>query len=500
MINLVIPAAGAATRLRPLSSNTSKVMVRVNGKPCLDYIIEQAKKLTEIAEVIIVDGEFNDIRNYTERRYSDLNVRCVKQGSLNGPRDAISVGINSLSDASLPLVVWLGDAIILEDDLPLGTDFLLTKEVEDQSAWCMWDGSNFYNKPQTIIPNSTALVGLYSFKDGDKAKEAFTVDAYDISDALVKYGSNYKNINTNRWYDIGDLPTYYQTCAELLNLKSRDFNNLEYNADLGTIRKFPDYHKSDSVEAISNERKWYNELTPEQSMFVPRILKNSNELIMSYESGILLSDLMLYENLSEAAWNYIIDKVFKIKLTYFNSPSSDELFLKYFSDNSERMWVDKCKERLTQVNFGDNHAKITNYLMEASESIYKKTQPIATMHGDLHFGNILYNQQTNQITLIDPRGKYGAWEGTNGDHIYDFAKLAHDLFFGYNAMVSNVDHNKMVQKIFINKLKEYNLDYKTILKGGLLLLATCIPLHYDDKKRQDRFKKKVIEYVEKHCI
>jgi streptomycin 6-kinase len=164
------------------------------------------------------------------------------------------------------------------------------------------------------------------------------------------------------------------------------------------------------------------------------------------------------------------------------------------------MWVDKCKERLTQVNFGDNHAPIVNYLMEASESIYKKTQPIATMHGDLHFGNILYNQQTNQITLIDPRGKYGAWEGTNGDNIYDFAKLAHDLFFGYNAMVSNVDHNKMVQKIFINKLKEYNLDYKTILKGGLLLLATCIPLHYDDKNRQDRFKKKVIEYVEKHCI
>ena len=37
--NLVIPAAGSATRLKPLSSNISKVMVRVNGKPCLDYIV-----------------------------------------------------------------------------------------------------------------------------------------------------------------------------------------------------------------------------------------------------------------------------------------------------------------------------------------------------------------------------------------------------------------------------------------------------------------------------
>ena len=53
--NLIIPAAGAATRLRPLSSNTSKVMVRVNGKPCLDYIIEAVNgEVDEIMEFLII--------------------------------------------------------------------------------------------------------------------------------------------------------------------------------------------------------------------------------------------------------------------------------------------------------------------------------------------------------------------------------------------------------------------------------------------------------------
>jgi hypothetical protein len=116
------------------------------------------------------------------------------------------------------------------------------------------------------------------------------------------------------------------------------------------------------------------------------------------------------------------------------------------------------------------------------------------MHGDLHFGNVLYNQQTDQMKLIDPRGRYGNCVGTEGDNMYDWAKLAHDLYHGYNAMVADVDHNELVKQIFVDKLRQYNLPVKDILDGGLVLLATCIPLHYDDKARQDRFTK----YVEKY--
>jgi len=158
--NLVIPAAGDATRLRPLSSGTSKVMVRVNGKPCLDYIIEAVNG--SVDEIIIVDGKYSDIREYCAVRHP--KVRFANQPSLDGPRDAISIGMNNLSNPLNPVVVWLGDAIILEKDMPLGTNFLLTKEVDNQSAWCMWDGNNYYNKPDKPIQGANALVGLYSFE------------------------------------------------------------------------------------------------------------------------------------------------------------------------------------------------------------------------------------------------------------------------------------------------------------------------------------------------
>jgi GTP:adenosylcobinamide-phosphate guanylyltransferase len=495
-INLIIPAAGAATRLRPLSSNTSKVMVRVNGKPCLDYILEHASKNAELSEIVIVDGQFNDIREYCSKRHP--NVKFVNQPSLNGPRDAIALGMNALDDPTKPVIVWLGDAIILEENLPLGTDFLLCKEVDNQSAWCMWDGEKYYNKPSGVINNAVALVGLYSFKNGKNAQNAFNcVDLYDISYALEVYGK-YERVVTNLWYDIGDLPTYYKTCAELLNLKSRAFNNISYDADLCTITKTPDYHDPISVETLHNERTWYNNLTPEQSLFVPRVLPSKTNLTMSYESGTLLSDLMLYEDLSESAWEYIIDKVFRIKLKYFNNQCDEPSFIHNFYDYSKRIWLDKTRDRLDNTTFKESYVC---KLKEIAVNTYRQTKPISGMHGDLHFGNILYNQQTDQIKLIDPRGEYGHHVGTCGDNLYDFAKLAHDLYHGYGAMVNNTAPNEVVKKIFKRKLKEYDLPVDIIIDAGVLLIATCIPLHYDDKNRQKRFKDYVEGYLnEKYSI
>ena len=490
MINLVIPAAGAATRLRPLSTSTSKVMVRVNGKPCLDYIIEHARKVADIGEIVIVDGKFDDIRDYCKRRHPD--VKFVKQESLDGPRDAIAIGMNELTNDN-PVVVWLGDAIILEEVglENMGRDFLLCKDVDNHSDWCMWDGRTFYNKPHLKVKDGVALVGLYSFSDGKKAREAFnSTDGYDISDALEIYGSFFK-VMTNKWYDIGDLPTYYKTCATLLDMKARAFNTMSYDHELGTLTKYPDYHSSHSRQTISDERNWYDSLNDDQLAFVPRVFdtKNKSEIKMSFESGTLLSDLMLYENLPDSAWEYIIDKVFRIKTKYFSERSCNPYFVEDFWERSAEIWISKTRDRLEK---GHLSKETTSKISSLATNIHNHTYPIEVMHGDLHFGNILYNQQTDQIKFIDPRGNYGGTTA-NGDNIYDWAKLAHDLYHGYNAMVSGTHINRVVRSIFLRKLDEYDLPKEDIINGGLVLLATCIPLHYDDPERQQRF----IDYVER---
>jgi hypothetical protein len=38
------------------------------------------------------------------------------------------------------------------------------------------------------------------------------------------------------------------------------------------------------------------------------------------------------------------------------------------------------------------------------------------------------------------------------------------------------------------------VDYDLAVKGGVVLLATCIPLHSDNIMRQQRFEERVNEY------
>lgn len=496
--NLVIPAAGDATRLRPLSTNTSKAMVRVNGKPCLDYILESAKKYGELNKVIVVDGKFEDIRNYCKIKHP--NIEFVQQTKLDGPRHAIELGLNYLqtfNDSDLPVVVWLGDAIILESLLPIGKDFLLTKSVNTQKSWCMWDGKEFYDKPTQHVNNSHALVGLYSFKSGSAAIKSFSaVGGYDISVALMHYGANkFDNVITDSWYDIGELSSFYKTSATLLDLKAREFNNIKYDKDLGVISKYPNYHDADSIDILKTEKNWYTHLTYQQSAFVPRIFNtDSTGLTMSYESGTLLSDMMLYDNLTETTWEYIINKVIDIKLKYFNNNCKDDDFIDQFHQNSSIMWRGKTSKRLEAVDFP---VEISKEIHNMAKRVHLKSVPISGLHGDLHFGNILYNSHIDQLRFIDPRGKYGKHTGVYGDNIYDFAKLAHDIIHGYSSMLANVKFNDNVKSVFINVLEKHKLDVQLISDAGIVLLASCIPLHYDDVERQQRFKNKVIDYVTK---
>lgn len=493
MINVIIPAAGEATRLKPLTSNCSKAMIRVHGKPTIEYIIESVyKNASQVAQIVIVDGKHNDLREWAAASKYNYVVKCVKQGSLKGPRDAIRIGIDALDNHDYPTVVWLGDAIILEENLPLGSDFLLTKEVENHFAWCMWDGKNFFNKPKETVPNAVALVGLYSFSNGVKARAAFNeTDAYDISDALELYG-DFERINTDKWYDIGDISSYHKTCAEFLTFKARAFNSFKYDPELNVVTKIPKYFDKFAVQTIMNEKTWYANLDSKQRMFVPKVLDDDYGLSLSYESGTLLSDLFLHEDISKSTIDYLIEKVVLSIRNYFHR-TPNLSFLKEFGGNANRMWIHKTQDRLQHFNC----EKTKDFYLKVSENCLNKTEPVSAMHGDLHFGNILYNPYNDSITLLDPRGEYGDHIGCGGDYLYDLCKLSHDLYHGYNAIIYGEKEYPEYVKISFDKIikKYYNSAYQEIIDGGALLIATCIPLHNDCTKRQER----MIDYVKRYA-
>lgn len=453
-------------------------MVRLHGKPAIAYILD--KLYSEGADdIVIIDGQYDDIRKYCLDHYP--SVKFVRQNKLKGPRDAISLGFSKLSRTNQPLVVWLGDTLVFDKNLPLGTDFLLTKVVDDHSQWCMWNGKQFFNKPTKQIKNGEALVGVYSFSDGNRAMAAFkNTDGYEISDSLELYGSQFDSLSTQEWYDIGTLSSYQKTCASLLSMKSRAFNTFKYYDKLNVIEK-----NGNELDILA-ELKWYRNLTPEQKLFVPRLLDDGGQqLKLSYESGTLISDLFLYEDITSSTVSYILNKIFDImENNFWLSTHVNEDWDK----RCKTMWYDKTVERIGGM------FTCKDDLLNIASQAFKEFNIVSTIHGDLHGGNILYDPYNDSIKMIDPRGSFGGQLTNSGDIYYDLAKLSHDFYHGYGGMVANKPYPSYVSKLFIDCLKQRGYNIQKVLDLGCLLIATCIPLHYDDADRQYRMK----QYVEKY--
>ncbi|MDR2658887.1 MAG: phosphocholine cytidylyltransferase family protein [Spirochaetaceae bacterium] len=82
-MKVIILAAGQGTRLRPLTDEQPKCMVKFRGKPIIDYIIETVKK-SGINDIVVVDGykksvleqhlAGQNIKFYTNESYESTNM------------------------------------------------------------------------------------------------------------------------------------------------------------------------------------------------------------------------------------------------------------------------------------------------------------------------------------------------------------------------------------------------------------------------------------------
>ncbi len=84
----VILAAGKGTRLRPLTDNCPKPLVKVGGLPLLDHIVQALP--TAVDELIIVVGYCgNQIRSYCGTEFYGRPVSYIEQTEQNGTAHAL---------------------------------------------------------------------------------------------------------------------------------------------------------------------------------------------------------------------------------------------------------------------------------------------------------------------------------------------------------------------------------------------------------------------------
>lgn len=249
-MKVVIPVAGAGTRLRPHTYTQPKPLMPVAGKPIIRFIVD---KLSEagLSEFVFVIGYLGEkIRNYIETTFPNLQTEFVYQEYREGSAHAIACARELIEDED-DVFIAFGDTIFdadLQQMLQCPHSCLGVKKVNDPREFGVaeFDENGFVTKlvEKPRIPKSNmAIVGLYKISDVPGLLRACdhliqqnirTVGEFQLTDALgymVEKGSRLQTILVNNWFDCGRKEVLLETNAMLLSQRG-------YASDIFNLPEF----------------------------------------------------------------------------------------------------------------------------------------------------------------------------------------------------------------------------------------------------------------------
>ncbi|TAE67427.1 MAG: glucose-1-phosphate thymidylyltransferase [Bacteroidetes bacterium] len=237
-MKVIIPVAGAGTRLRPHTHTQPKVLVPVAGKPILghiiDYLIEGG-----ITDFVFILGYLGDkieefvINNYQHK----INIDCIEQEPREGSAHAIWVAKDVLKEEE-EFLIFFGDSIVnldLKKIIEAENTSVGVKKVNNPVRFGIAEANHetlqvlkVIEKPK--IPKSNlALVGVYKIKNTSLFFETLaqlldknikTNNEYQLTDVLmmlIEKGHFIQAIHVDNWFDCGRKETLLEANAILLN-------------------------------------------------------------------------------------------------------------------------------------------------------------------------------------------------------------------------------------------------------------------------------------------
>ncbi|MEE9525163.1 MAG: sugar phosphate nucleotidyltransferase [Candidatus Woesearchaeota archaeon] len=226
----IIMAAGKGTRMLPLTENTPKVLIEVNGKPFLHYVIENLKK-AGFDEFGIIAGYLKEqIQEFIDE--NNINAKILEQAEQKGTGHAVMQAEEFCGDEEF--IVLGGDNLFSVEDLKNINrqdefSYVVGKVEDDPSKYGILlvvgeDLVRIVEKPQKFVSN-LINIGLYKFtKDIWTALDQIELSErgeYEITDAitiLAKQGKVKALKLKDYWIDLGckeDIPKVEEALKKL---------------------------------------------------------------------------------------------------------------------------------------------------------------------------------------------------------------------------------------------------------------------------------------------
>jgi glucose-1-phosphate thymidylyltransferase len=231
-MNVIIPAAGIGSRLRPHTHTIPKALLHVVGKPILGHILDSVGKIPA-DEVSIVTGFLGEkVQEYVGEHYQG-RTRFIGQEELLGLGYAVHLALQGLDDR--PVLIILGDTIV-ETDMQAfvsqGDNVLGLMPVDDPERFGIADVDDGLVKRLVEKPNkpesNLALIGLYYISQTAQLKSRLrqliesgsnTNGEIQLTDALqsmIEEGAVFSAYSVDGWYDCGKRETLIATNRYLL--------------------------------------------------------------------------------------------------------------------------------------------------------------------------------------------------------------------------------------------------------------------------------------------
>ncbi|MBI4017081.1 MAG: nucleotidyltransferase family protein [Candidatus Aenigmarchaeota archaeon] len=236
----IIPAAGYATRLYPLTENMPKALLPVGGRPMLSRIVDKINEITEVDEIVIVSNDrfASHFTKWAQTAMTDKNIHVINDGTKSDNDRLGTIGDIALAVQAKNInenLLIVGGDNLFEFSI---TDFVDFARKNNSSALAVFDIKNlplasqfgvvtldtsqkivnFIEKPTQprsslvatlcyfLKKEDVALIGQY-LKEGNKPDRAGDFIAWLHKKSPV-YGFSF----SGNWFDIGTPEQYENVC------------------------------------------------------------------------------------------------------------------------------------------------------------------------------------------------------------------------------------------------------------------------------------------------
>lgn len=216
----IIMAAGMGKRMMPLTIDTPKPLIKVNGTPMIETIIIGLRQ-NNIAEIYIVAGYLHDKFEYLVMKYPGVVI-------IKNPYYEVSNNISSLYVAR----DYLENAMILDGDQIINNLEVLKADFEKSGYNCVWTEFETKEWLLTVVDDRVVhcrreggrrgwqlySISRWTAEDGRRLKRHLEIEFDERKNRQI-YWDDIALFCYPEEYDLGIMPMGAEDVIEIDNLK-----------------------------------------------------------------------------------------------------------------------------------------------------------------------------------------------------------------------------------------------------------------------------------------